>query len=1147
MLLWDDVSSFSPYWSVDDTTLARRSANLITVNEYFLGILVRTYTYWDVSLTADWTRVAVGDFSNGSILGINASYGDNGRYHEVYISSDNDGVSTFQLGSRAFYTVVHELGHSITVNHITGNRLQTIMNPSEPNSSLIWFPSTPMTLDIDAAIARYGATTTTRTGNDTYGFNARFSSGYREAFDFNVNTRPLVTIFDNGGIDALDASGFRDVLGNAIGVHVDLRQGVDHSSYLLGGGFQTFAVIYTTTSIENAVGGEGADQLVGNEVDNTLTGNSGADSFQGLGGNDTIFGGTGMDSAAYGSARSAYRLARSMDGAITVQGRGAGASDGVDTLYLVERLAFADGSWELYQLGLDDYAGNAQTLGKVSLGGSRIGNIEQEGDRDWFSVSLAADTAIVLDLRGSAGSLSDPDMRVYNAVGVLLWQDDDSGAGLDSKLVLSPESSGTYYIEAEAYGDDEIGTYLVSLSSAFTVGDDNVTASAPGGDWNALDGNDTVRGSFGDDTIDGGAGNDSIDGRAGADLMTGGSGNDSYYVDNAADQVIEVAGGGTDTVYTSVNFSLGAGQEIEYLRVNGLAGLTLTGNELGNSLVGGAGNDGFDGRAGADAMTGGSGNDSYYVDNAADQVIEAADGGSDSVYASVNFSLGAGQEIEYLRIKGSAALSLTGNEFDNNFFGGARGDAFYGGAGNDWFDGRAGADAMTGGSGNDSYYVDNAADQVIEAAGDGIDTVYTSVDFSLGAGQEIEYLRVNGLAGLTLAGNELGNSLLGGAGDDTLNGGAGNDLLDGGGGTSDDTASYAGAAAGIVVSLAIQTAQDTVGAGEDTLLDIENLNGSSYDDTLIGNGENNELAGGDGNDTLNGGGGDDILDGGGGTDIASYAGAPDGIFATLFGPNPGASDGAGGHDTLINIESIRGSSFDDIIGGDDNDNQLYGRAGDDWLLGGIGNDTLDGGGGGTDTVGYGDAPGVTVSLAVRGPQDTVSAGMDTLIDIENLSGSGGDDTLTGDNGNNFLYGDFGNDVLKAGRGNDQLAGGAGNDLLNGGAGNDSLQGDGGSDLFRFDTALSATTNIDDIVDYSVVDDTIVLENAIFSAFTATGIMAASAFYAGTEAHASSDRIIYDKTTGGLFYDSNGSAAGGSVQVANLSANLSLTYKDFLIT
>jgi hypothetical protein len=130
--------------------------------------------------------------------------------------------------------------------------------------------------------------------------------------------------------------------------------------------------------------------------------------------------------------------------------------------------------------------------------------------------------------------------------------------------------------------------------------------------------------------------------------MVGGAGNDTYFVDNVGDVVNETVGGGTaDTVFTSVNYALAAGQEIESIAVATTTGLTVSGNELshrliGNAgndtLIGGAGNDALDGKAGADSMVGGAGNDTYSVDNIGDIVTEAAGEGTDLINTTLHTS-----------------------------------------------------------------------------------------------------------------------------------------------------------------------------------------------------------------------------------------------------------------------------------------------------------------------------------------------------------------------------------------------------------------------------------------------------------------------------------------------------------------------------
>jgi serralysin len=249
------------------------------------------------------------------------------------------------------------------------------------------------------------------------------------------------------------------------------------------------------------------------------------------------------------------------------------------------------------------------------------------------------------------------------------------------------------------------------------------------------------------------------------------------------------------------------------------------------------------------------------------------------------------------------------------------------------------------------------------------------------------------------------------------------------------------------------------------------------------------------------------------------------------------------------IENAVGGSGDDQFFGNNWRNCLYGNQGNDTLNGGGGNDSLYGGndndrlyggagadflngGSGTDGAYYTTATaGVVVSL-LNPAINTGDARGDTFSSIERVHGSTFNDSLFGNSNAN------------------QLFGGAGNDRLKGFGGNDTLTGGAGRDVFIFNTALSASNNVDRITDFNTTYDTIWLENAIFTALgTTTGVLSAAMFWKSTSgtAHDSTDRIIYETDTGRLFYDSNGTASGGSTHFATLSTGLALTNADFMVT
>jgi serralysin len=338
---------------------------------------------------------------------------------------------------------------------------------------------------------------------------------------------------------------------------------------------------------------------------------------------------------------------------------------------------------------------------------------------------------------------------------------------------------------------------------------------------NVLTGND------GNNTLLGLAGNDTLDGGAGDDTMAGGTGNDTYIVDAVTDSITENAGEGTDTVVSSVSFTLGG--NIERLTLTGSAvngtgnalSNTITGNGGNNTLMGLDGNDTLDGGGGADTLIGGKGNDAYVVDDRDDSVVENPSEGTDTVKSSVNYTLGS--NLENLTLTGSA-VEGNGNDLKNVLTGNAADNILMGFAGNDTLNGGSGVDTLIGGTGDDTYVVDTTTDTITESFGEGTDKVSSSVTYTLAAGSNLENLTLTGSAAINGTGNELANALTGNTGSNRLDGGAGNDVLVGGRGTDYLTG---GLGADRFDFNALN--ESLVGAARDVVLDFNRAEGDKID------------------------------------------------------------------------------------------------------------------------------------------------------------------------------------------------------------------------------------------------------------------------------------------------------------------------------
>jgi Ca2+-binding RTX toxin-like protein len=341
----------------------------------------------------------------------------------------------------------------------------------------------------------------------------------------------------------------------------------------------------------------------------------------------------------------------------------------------------------------------------------------------------------------------------------------------------------------------------------------------------------------------------------------------------------------------------------------------------------------------------------------------------------------------------------------------------------------------------------------------------------------------------------------------------------------------------LVVNAGILDGNVALGFGNDTL---DSRTGAVYG-VVFGNSGDDRLLLGSTDDTLDGGAGADELVGGGGYDYASYASASGvGVTAYLVAPRLNTGDAFG--DTYDGIEGLIGSQHADVLGGDNSANVIRGGGGADTMRGYGGDDRF-----------FVDVAGDSVIEAANGGFDRVFAGatytLAAAAEVEVLSTLGTATTtvvsLTGNGFDNVMMGNAAGNQLSGLAGADNINGYAGNDRIYGGLGLDTMTGGAGLDNFYFDTALNATSNVDRILDFSHADDTIRLSQTVFTTLL-TGVLSADAYRAGAAAADATDRIIYNKATGALFYDRDGAGGAAQIQFAWLPKDLILSGGDFIV-
>ena len=701
----------------------------------------------------------------------------------VNIAADWSG-GNLDLNSYTYQTYLHEVGHALGLGHggpYNGNAnysfnraynqdawnytVMSYFDQAEAFNGTARLVLGLQIVDLIAIQSMYGTNAGgTRAGDSVYGFNVSADIlntvlDFENTFDDSGIRPPSLSIYDTDGVDTLDFSGWNTNQTISLVQETFSSIGDNTSTGTANDALINVINVARGTDIENAIGGGGNDTITGNDLDNIITGN---------GGNDIIEGGDGNDIVIFAGNQSAYTITDLGNNTFRIVG-----PDGTDTVSNVETARFSDGDVALAAPSGPTFTENADTQDGTegddvlnALGGDDV--VNGLGGNDTINGDAGDDT-----LDGGAGNDTinggeDQD-TIYGGLG-----DDTIDGGARNDTLYGGDGADTIYggtqndmLFGDAGNDNLFGDKGNDVIEGGT-GDDTLEGGTNNDILRGDGGNDTLRGGddddflyggtendmlygdagtdelygedgtdslfggagsdelyggAGNDTLDGGSQNDILDGGLGADVMTGGSGNDIYYVDNAGDDVIELAGAGSgyDIVNTTLNtFLLSVGDNIERVNFQGTGNFVTRGNEGDNRFTGAAGNDRFIlDSGGSDIFSGGQGRDAFDARSSTngitirldDQSLHGGDAAGDT-FASIESFFGSNTAGDYM-VTGTARARFSGFGGDDTLIGGASVDFLQGGADNDTLDGGAARDTLQGGTGNDMMTGGSDRDQFL--------------------------------------------------------------------------------------------------------------------------------------------------------------------------------------------------------------------------------------------------------------------------------------------------------------------------------------------------------------------------------------------------------------------------------------------------